>query len=332
MIFASFAMIAGGAFYGFIIAKLAALMQGLDANARVYHERMDAIVSYMRQRNFPRHLFHKVSRYYQHYFQRKTALDESAILDALSESLQLDVSKFLAHDTFDRSYLFSEISDGILMQLLAVLLPIKSTPDEVIFQMGDPGKDLFVITVGNVFAFDRNGDILLEYGSGAVFGEFAPLGLIGGRLFHTQCRSMVELCSVSRDALKEACYDFPGSWDRFADKARKTMKAVVKCLNLGTRSIVLQALQRQKTVVEGVSRGVDGEASLEGGGPSVCAIGYEGDDNADATTALECTRREVAALRTKIDSVYDAVRELQASQRALGDSLRGLVVAKGPEM
>ena len=247
MVFAAFAMIAGGAFYGYIIAKLAALMQGLDANARVYHERMDAIVSYMRQRNFPRHLFGRVSRYYKHYFQRKTALDESAILDGLSDALQLDVSKYLAHDTFDRSYLFHKISDGVLMRLMNLVVPIKSTPDEVIFQMGDPGKELYILTLGNVFAFDRNGDVLLEYGSGAVFGEFAPLGLIGGRLFHAQCRNMCEFGSIQKSALEDACYEYPGAFERLAEKAKSALDRVVRRLGLLRRSMVLKALQRRKT-------------------------------------------------------------------------------------
>ena len=37
MLFAALSMIIGGAFYGYIIANLASMMQGLDANAVVLH-------------------------------------------------------------------------------------------------------------------------------------------------------------------------------------------------------------------------------------------------------------------------------------------------------
>jgi len=305
MIFAAFAMIAGGAFYGYIVAKLAALMQGIDANARVYHERMDAIVSYMRQRNFPKQLFHRVSRYYQHYFQRKTALDESAILAGLSDALQLDVCRYLAHDMFDRSYLFSEMPDGVLTRLLNELMPIKSTPDEVIFQMGDPGKDLFIITLGNVFAFDRNGDILMDYASGSVFGEFAPLGLIGGRLFHTQCRNMVELCSISKSALEDACYEYPGTFDKFIRKARRSLKSVVRTLGLGTRSVVLRALQTRKSTV------VASDPAAIPTSPTAKSGDVSGD------------RADIAALSAKIDRMMESVAQMRADQAALVQKLAG---------
>jgi hypothetical protein len=96
------------------------MMQGLDANARVFNERMDAIVSYMRQRDFPKELFSKVHRYYRNYFEHKTALDEHIILDGLSKSLQFEVSTYLAQDKFRSSYLFCKVSDEILTGLLYV--------------------------------------------------------------------------------------------------------------------------------------------------------------------------------------------------------------------
>ena len=100
MLFAALSMIVGGAFYGYIIANLASMMQGLDANARVFHERMESIVSYMRHRKFPKILFRKINRYYTHYYECKTALDEGHILNGLSNSLQQEVARFLSHDIF----------------------------------------------------------------------------------------------------------------------------------------------------------------------------------------------------------------------------------------
>ena len=126
VLFSTFAMVLGGAFYGYTIAKIATMMQGLDANARVFNERMDAIVSYMRQRDFPKELFRKVHRYYRNYFEHKTALDEHIILDGLSRSLQFEVSTYLAQDKFRSSYLFNKVSDEILTGLLYALNPIRT--------------------------------------------------------------------------------------------------------------------------------------------------------------------------------------------------------------
>ena len=84
-------MIFGGFFYGYIIATLSTFMQTVDCNERLYRERMDAITSYMRQRNFPHRLFKQVTSYFQHYYERKTAIDESQILHDMSEQLRVKV-------------------------------------------------------------------------------------------------------------------------------------------------------------------------------------------------------------------------------------------------
>ena len=59
-LFAFFAMVIGGAGYGFIIGSLASVVSDVDAHTRVYNERMETILAYMSQRGFPRPLQRKV--------------------------------------------------------------------------------------------------------------------------------------------------------------------------------------------------------------------------------------------------------------------------------
>ena len=58
-LFAFFAMVIGGAGYGFIIGSLASVVSDVDAHTRVYNERMETILAYMSQRGFPRPLQRK---------------------------------------------------------------------------------------------------------------------------------------------------------------------------------------------------------------------------------------------------------------------------------
>lgn len=60
--YAIVAMVVGGLFYGLIVAQLSALMTAVDANGQRCAEAMDAVVSYMTVRKFPRPLFMKVRR------------------------------------------------------------------------------------------------------------------------------------------------------------------------------------------------------------------------------------------------------------------------------
>ena len=249
MLFAALSMIIGGAFYGYIIANLASMMQGLDANARVFHERMDAIVSYMRHRNFPKGLFRRINRYYTHYYECKTALDETHILNGLSNSLQQEVARFLSHDIFCKSYLLKSFRDSQLMTLLGSFSPIQAAIDDVVFQVGDPGMEMFFITQGNVFAFDNDGNRLIDYKPGSVFGEFACLGLIGGRIFNTQCLDLCEMCSITRNDLEEASYAYPTQMNTVESHARKALSNITRKLDLENVTGTLKMLAKRRDLV-----------------------------------------------------------------------------------
>ena len=250
VLYSTFAMILGGAFYGYTIAKIATMMQGLDANARVFNERMDAIVSYMRQRDFPKDLFQKVHRYYRNYFEHKTALDEHIILDGLSRSLQFEVSTYLAQDKFRSSYLFSKVSDEILTGLLYALNPIRTAVDEVVFRMAERGDEMYILSAGFVFGFDGiSKNVLLEYGPGDVFGEFTTLDVVGGRLFHVQCRSVCDIYSISRSGLEEATHERPMILDELKSKAERALLSLSKKLNLTRRIQILEAIRSRRDTI-----------------------------------------------------------------------------------
>ena len=97
-VYAVMSMVVGGGFYGYIIASMASLVSSFDVNQKMYYEKMDQVVAYMRQRAFPGDLFRRVKRYYKHYYEHKSAIDESTILMDLSTSLRQEVALFLIND------------------------------------------------------------------------------------------------------------------------------------------------------------------------------------------------------------------------------------------
>jgi hypothetical protein len=105
-----FSMLLGGGYYGFIVATMASLVSNLDANAKSYYEKMDNVTSYMKKRKFPKVLFRKMRKYYKHYFEQRTALNESEILDDLSSQLRMEVALFLIHDIVYNIDLFHDLT------------------------------------------------------------------------------------------------------------------------------------------------------------------------------------------------------------------------------
>lgn len=247
--------------YGYVVALFATLMQGLDPNERMYNERMESIMCYMRHRNFPQKLFRQVTRYYTHFFKYKTALDENSILEDLSFNLQHEVGEFLAQKLFVKTYLFSKFPFQLLIQLLGKLMPIKNGPDEVVFRMGQTGKHMYIVSIGDVFAFDASGRVFFDFKPGAVFGEYTALGLLGGRLFHTQCRTMVEMCTLTADDMEDVFGCVPHAMRDIVKRAKSALNMTVKKFKLQKRARMLKQLTKPKrhksSIVEDTSIGRD---------------------------------------------------------------------------
>eukprot|EP00940_MAST-03C_sp_MAST-3C-sp2_P001910 g1910.t1 len=323
VIFATLAMIIGGALYGYVVALFATLMQGLDPNERIFNERMESIMCYMRHREFPQKLFKDVTRYYTHFYKYKTALDENAILDDLSLNLRRDVGEFLANKFFVKTYLFSKFPFHVLIQLLGKMMPIKTSPDEVVFRTGETGSEMYVLSIGQIFTFDTSGRIFFEYKPGAVFGEFCALQIVGGRLFHAQCRTMVEMWTITMNDLEDVFSCIPGAMDTIVGRARHSFSITVKKFGLQRRANMLVTLMKSHQN----NTGLDAQVAMEGANhdifgndPSTTEDESE-DDKEDATErdsvlhgsraswrreirrCLKPIQRQILELRSAVDAI-----------------------------
>ena len=145
-----FSMVLGGGYYGFIVATMASLVSNLDANAKSYYEKMDNVTSYMKKRKFPKFLFRKMRKYYKHFFEQKTALNESEILLDLSSQLRTEVALFLIHDIVYNIQLFTELNPEMLAKLLTVLKPLQVQTGDVLCTAGEIGREMYIVISGEM--------------------------------------------------------------------------------------------------------------------------------------------------------------------------------------
>ena len=61
---AIFAMMVGGAFYGYVVANISSIVTQADANEQAHYGRMKTVHAYMHLKGFPRGLRHRVHRYF----------------------------------------------------------------------------------------------------------------------------------------------------------------------------------------------------------------------------------------------------------------------------
>lgn len=158
-VYATTAMLMGGGYFGYVIAKFSLLVTNLNAHNKIYREKMEAISAYMKNRKLPRELQGRIRRYYRHYLEQRTAFDEAEILNELNTFLRQEVAMHLTHETIYNIPLFEGRDPHFLAQLLTILKPLTASADDLLVQHGERGREMFILIRGTLAVEDRVGDV-----------------------------------------------------------------------------------------------------------------------------------------------------------------------------
>ena len=161
-VYAILAMVIGGAFYGYIIGNISSIVTATDANSRAYYEKMDLIHTYMTIRRFPRKLRRKVHRHFKKYFEERTALDETAILNDLAPGLRQEVGKFLLRDTVRGHFFYQYLPRGMLSKLVPLLKPCTGEIGRALVSEGAVGTAMWILEAGACDVCSRYYTALLD--------------------------------------------------------------------------------------------------------------------------------------------------------------------------
>ena len=139
---------------------------------------MDAIKEYMRWRKFPRDLTVRMRRYYEYFYERKTAFDEGGILDGLTPPLRLEVVRHLLRETIGKIPLFKQTLDvSFQLEIFPLFKPVSAGAREVIYSKGEPSHGLFFLLKGRAEAIScLENRVLYSVKQGQSFGESVLTG------------------------------------------------------------------------------------------------------------------------------------------------------------
>ena len=79
----------------------------------------------MNERCVPAELRREIQEYFQYYYKKRTALDESTILDMLTPQLKDKMRTFLVKDTLDSISFFKTLDNNAMTLLLSLLKPFQ---------------------------------------------------------------------------------------------------------------------------------------------------------------------------------------------------------------
>lgn len=169
-IFAVFAMIIGGASYGYIIGVMTTVMSHRDLDHRAFSERMDVVVSWLRTHyELPKSMRRRIWRHFKEFLTTRKAVQDTMILNDLPPQLKNDVSMALLPETIRCHYLFMQVSIAALSRLVSIMSQVKFRADEVVVNSGDQATGMFIMDRG--FAQKEKGVRFTSLCSGGSFGE-----------------------------------------------------------------------------------------------------------------------------------------------------------------
>jgi hypothetical protein len=138
----------GGFMYAIIIAALTSIATSTDMNKRAVRERLDMVASYVNSKQFPDHLGRRIRRYFRHFFESKTAIDEQRILTDLPTGLRHEVSTYLISDLMSNVTLFKDLGPVSWSRILPLLRPCRFEAGDLICSQGDDCSESFIILEG----------------------------------------------------------------------------------------------------------------------------------------------------------------------------------------
>ena len=134
-------MVIGGSAYGFLIGSIAAVVGYVDAHTRVQNERMEAILTYMRQRHFPKSLQRRIKRFYRKFYAERSAMGEANVLSELPTALKNESRS--SSCTSCRHASCSPTSTWSISRPSSMIKPVMIDGDAIV-SVGEEILDLFV--------------------------------------------------------------------------------------------------------------------------------------------------------------------------------------------
>ncbi|MDC7242197.1 MAG: cyclic nucleotide-binding domain-containing protein, partial [Spirochaetales bacterium] len=211
----------GAGMYGFIIGNIANIIANIDVAKSQYQEKMEKVSTFMRYKNIPADLKHKISDYYDYLWESRRGYDESSILEDLPKPLKTSISLFLNREIIQKVPIFQGTSEEFIKEVILNLEPVVFTPGDYVVIKGEIGYEMYFISRGSVDVVSEDESIVYAtLGAGSFFGEIALL-LSAPRNATIKARDYCDCYSLKKETFDQILERFPEFAKRISDMAEK---------------------------------------------------------------------------------------------------------------
>ncbi|GLI61419.1 hypothetical protein VaNZ11_003776 [Volvox africanus] len=216
-------LIAGTFFYSAVVGQMATLVATMNVAVNRHGQKLLMVQDALRYAGVPDGHSEKVQKYYEYLQQRShPGAEGMQFLQELPSSLHVSLCQFLHLRSLHKVPLFKDCEEGFMSALSLRIRMISLSPNEVIFRVGDVGKEMYVIKKGCVAVTSPTQTMWGLLQPGEIFGEVALLST-GKRTANCTALGFVDLAVLTGPDLKAVMRDYPVSasiiYERVAARA-----------------------------------------------------------------------------------------------------------------
>ncbi|XVF47748.1 hypothetical protein PTKIN_Ptkin03bG0135800 [Pterospermum kingtungense] len=156
-LFAILISILGLVLFAHLIGNMQTYLQSLTVRLEEWRLKRRDTEEWMRHRQLPEDLKHRVRRFVQYKWLATRGVDEEAILHGLPADLRRDIQRHLCLDLVRRVPFFSQMDDQLLDAICERLVSSLSTEGTYLVREGDPVTEMLFIIRGRLESCTTNG-------------------------------------------------------------------------------------------------------------------------------------------------------------------------------
>lgn len=208
-IYVTIIMFIGAAIYGIIIGNVANIIANIDVAKSQFRERVENVDTFLKYRNIPSALQHRIHDYYDYLWDSRRGYEESDLLRDLPTSLKTQVSFFLNRDIIEKVPIFKNADNELIRDVILNLKPVIYTPGDAIVTFGEIGYEMYFISRGELDVTNEEGSITYAtLTAGQFFGEIALL-LSMPRTATVKSKDYCDLYVLDKDTFDSILQRYP---------------------------------------------------------------------------------------------------------------------------
>ena len=142
--------LAGSVSFGIIAGSLSAIAMSESMTRREIKSRSSKLDEFMQTKNVPKQMREEIGSQLANYFEKKSALDEKAVIACLPPKHQKDLVMAIYHPYLVDCPLLQGIERGLMSRLCLVMRPYLALAGDEITVEGEVGEEMYLITRGVV--------------------------------------------------------------------------------------------------------------------------------------------------------------------------------------